>query len=46
MPYENLSDLPGGVRNNVPKHAQEIHRAPFNSAEEQYGEEGRAHRVA
>ena len=46
MPYENLSDLPDGVKNNVPKHAQENYRAAFNSAEEQYGEESRAHRVA
>ncbi len=46
MPYENLNDLPDGVRNDVPKHAQEIYRAAFNSAEEEYGEESRAHRVA
>ena len=46
MPYENLSDLPDGVRNNAPKHVREIYRAAFNSAEEEYGEESRAHRVA
>ena len=46
MPYDNLSDLPDGVRNNLPEHAQEIYRAAYNSAEEQYGEEERAHRVA
>jgi cation transport regulator len=46
MPYDNLSDLPDSVRNNLPRHAQEIYRAAFNSAEEQYGEEERAHRVA
>ena len=46
MPYENLGDLPDSVRGNLPKHAQEIYRAAFNSAEEQYGEESRAHRVA
>ena len=46
MPYEMLSDLPDSVKNNLPEHAQEIYRAAFNSAEEQYGEEGRAHRVA
>ncbi len=46
MPYDNLSDLPDSVRNNLPKHAQEIYRAAYNSAEEQYGEESRAHRVA
>ena len=46
MPYDNLSDLPDSVSNNMPEHAQEICRAAFNSAEEQYGEEERAHRVA
>jgi len=46
MPYGNLSDLPDSVRNNLPKHAQEIYLAAFISAEEQYGEESRAHRVA
>jgi cation transport regulator len=46
MPYNNLSDLPDSVRNNLPKHAQEIYRAAYNSAEDQYGEEERSHRVA
>ena len=46
MPYDNLSDLPDRVRNNLPEHAQEIYRAAYNSAEDQYGEEDRAHRVA
>jgi cation transport regulator len=34
------------VENNLPKHAQEIYKEARNSAEEQYGEEDRAHRVA
>jgi cation transport regulator len=46
MPYEELTDLPDSVKDNLPKHAQEIYRAAFNSAEQQYGEESRAHRVA
>ncbi|MDP9476487.1 MAG: ChaB family protein [Actinomycetota bacterium] len=46
MPYEELSDLPESVRSHLPKHAQEIYRAAYNSAEDQYGEESRAHRVA
>jgi cation transport regulator len=46
MPYEKLTDLPERVRSNLPKHAQEIYKEAFNSAEEQYGEESRAHRVA
>jgi cation transport regulator len=36
----------GVKKNNLPKHAQEIYKEAFNSAEEQYGEEDRAHRVA
>jgi cation transport regulator len=46
VPYDDLSDLPDSVRNNLPRHAQEIYRAAYNSAEDQYGEESRAHRVA
>jgi cation transport regulator len=46
MPYDKLTDLPDSVRNNLPKHAQEIYKEAFNSAEEHYGEESRAHRVA
>ncbi len=47
MPYKNLSDLPESVRDNLPKHAQEIYRAAFNNAWEQYShEEERAHKVA
>jgi cation transport regulator len=46
VPYEKLTDLPDNVRDNLPNHAQEIYQAAFNSAEEQYDEEERAHRVA
>ena len=46
MPYEKLTDLPDSVRDNLPKHAQEIYRSAYNSAEEQYDEEDRRHRVA
>ena len=31
------------MKNNLPKPAQEIYKEAFNSAEEQYGEEDRAH---
>ncbi len=41
-----ITQLPDNVKNNLPKHAQEIYKEAFNSAEEQYGEESRAHRVA
>jgi cation transport regulator len=46
MPYKQITQLPDNVKNNLPKHAQEIYKEAFNSAEEQYGEEDRAHRVA
>lgn len=56
MPYPKLADLPESVRDNLPKHAQEIYRAAFNNAWEEYAdpEERRddasreevAHRVA
>jgi cation transport regulator len=46
MPYDKVTELPKGVRNNLPKHAQDIYKEAFNSAEEQYDEESRAHRVA
>lgn len=34
--YSKTSDLPAAVKNALPKHAQEIFRAAFNSAAEQY----------
>lgn len=36
MPFEQLSDLPDSVQNVLPKHGQEIYRAAFNSAWQQY----------
>lgn len=41
MPYDKLSDLPPEVKDNLPKHGQEIFQAAFNSASEQYDEESR-----
>ncbi|MBM9514049.1 ChaB family protein [Desulfogranum marinum] len=56
MPYQRLSDLPQPVRDALPEAAQDIYRAAFNSAWEQYkekdarqGEDSReevAHKVA
>jgi cation transport regulator len=46
MPYRNLEDLPDSVKHHLPKHAQEIFRAAFNNALEEYSEEERAFRVA
>lgn len=36
MPYKTLSELPDKVKDNLPVHAQEIYRAAFNNAYEQY----------
>ena len=47
MPYDKIEDLPESVRGHLPRHAQEIYRAAFNSAWDEYGhDEARAHRVA
>ncbi len=46
MPYQQVNDLPQSVRDHLPHHAQEIFRAAFNHALEEYGEEERAFRVA
>jgi len=36
MPYAKISELPDSVRDNLPKHGQEIYKAAYNSAWEQY----------
>jgi cation transport regulator len=56
MPYAKTSDLPAGVRDHLPGHAQEIYRKAFNNAWQQYADathrrrgrtrEETAHRVA
>ena len=47
MPYDSTSDLPESVRDHLPAHAQDIYRAAFNNAWDEYDhDEARAHRVA
>jgi cation transport regulator len=47
MPYTSVSDLPKGVKDNLPAHAQDIYLAAFNNAYREYeGDEDRARRVA
>lgn len=36
MPYDDVSGLPASVRNNLPRHAQEIYMAAYNNAWEGY----------
>lgn len=38
MPYKNNKDLPDNVINVLPEHAQDIYRAAFNSAWEEYAQ--------
>jgi cation transport regulator len=38
MPYDKVTDLPDSVKDNLPKHAQEIYRAAFNSAWDEYAD--------
>lgn len=51
MPYATLYDLPPAIR-HLPRHGQEIFRAAFNAAWENYADRGPeaqeeiAHRVA
>lgn len=56
MPYHSVAELPDSVRDNLPKHAQEIYKEAYNSAWDQYKDaedrrgdasrEETAHRVA
>lgn len=47
MPYDSIRDLPERVRDNMPKHAQEIYQSAYNNAWDEYDHnEERAHRVA
>lgn len=36
MPYDTVSDLPESVKDNLPRHAQEIYHAAFNNAWQEY----------
>jgi cation transport regulator len=47
MPYDSIQDLPASVRDNLPKHAQEIYQAAYNNAWDEYDhDEETAHKVA
>lgn len=38
MPYHANADLPSNVKNVLPVHAQDIFRAAFNNAWQEYGD--------
>lgn len=46
MRYERIDDLPQGIRENLPKHAQEVYRNAFNNAYLQHKDEQQAHETA
>jgi cation transport regulator len=47
MPYDNRTDLPDGVKDNLPAHGQDIYKEAFNSSFDRYKhDEERAHRIA
>ena len=52
MPYSSVAELPTGVKSSLPKHAQDIYKAAFNSAWDDHPEASReekeqiAHRIA
>jgi cation transport regulator len=41
MPYKADAELPESVRDALPKHAQDIYRAAFNSAWDEYANSGK-----
>jgi len=40
MPYQRITELPASVKDNLPKHAQEIYKEAFNSAWDDYRDPG------
>jgi cation transport regulator len=38
MPYKTRAELPEGVREHLPEHAQEVYRAAYNSAWDEYSD--------
>jgi cation transport regulator len=43
MYYSTLADLPDGVRDVLPRHAQEIYQAAANSATSEYADPAKRH---
>jgi cation transport regulator len=46
MPYASNEDLPPGVRNHLPPHAQDIFREAFNHAWEEHAGDPRGEEAA
>jgi cation transport regulator len=41
MPYQSTADLPEGVQEHLPQHAQEIYLAAYNNATKEYANPGK-----
>jgi cation transport regulator len=46
MPYASNEDLPPSVRDHLPSHAQDIFRAAFNNAYDEYRGKPRQEEIA
>ncbi|HTV32625.1 MAG TPA: ChaB family protein [Methylocella sp.] len=46
MPYASNQDLPPSVRGHLPPHAQDMFRAAFNNAFEEYSGDSRQEEIA
>jgi cation transport regulator len=46
MPYASNEDLPPSVRDHLPSHAQDIFRAAFNNAYDEYRGDTRQEEIA
>lgn len=46
MPYASNEDLPPSVRDHLPLHAQDIFRAAFNNAYDEYSGDPRQEEIA
>jgi cation transport regulator len=44
MPYQQVTQLPSGVKNSLPKHAQDIYKEAYNSAWDQYSDRDKSER--
>lgn len=46
MPYKKKKDLPDSVKDSLPKHAQDVYIAAFNSSFDDNGDEAESHAIA
>ena len=44
--YKTKDDLPKGVKDNLPKHAQDIYKEAYNAALDEHGSEANSEQIA